>query len=273
MKIKIAFIIFALILSVSVRAGLPVTSGLVLHLDSTVGITLDGSSNVELWADQSGNGNNAAQSNSGLRPDYDLNVYDGRQSIDFSVGGKSLTSTIGPTLGTGARTVFAFHDVLASSQADIAFAPGGTAVDGKLWGITDTTIYGRGGPFDVTGLASFGGSNEVVYVTEWDGVDGDASLNRWRNKTQVTTGGNTAAWNTNAGFVIGNWANFDRNYVKDLFEIVIYNRVLTTQEREDVVDYLLDHSFVPFVASGIKKVTSWKKPNAWKKILNWTKIE
>lgn len=231
-----------LLLAGNLGAAIPVTSGLVLHLDSTVGVTYDGANLVSAWADQSGSGDDAIQGTEANRPVFVEDQYDGRPWINF-VSTDSLTCATGEITGTDARTVMVLQQSFDTASSDIAFGLGRTLADSRLWSITDTTVYGRGGAFDVTGLDSFGnrGSNVVQVVTvTWDGVDGDASLNRYADTVQVTTNGGTAAWDTSAGYIVGNWSNLDRPFGGGIVEIAVYERVLTDTERNAVVAYMLE---------------------------------
>lgn len=57
--------------------------GCVLWLRSDLGVTKDGSSLVSLWADQSGNGNDAAQATAIRRPIWTANQLNGQPGIMF----------------------------------------------------------------------------------------------------------------------------------------------------------------------------------------------
>jgi hypothetical protein len=56
-------------------------AGMLLWLDASTGITLV-SGQVDVWADQSGNGNNATAPSSVLRPDYSATGFKGKAAID-----------------------------------------------------------------------------------------------------------------------------------------------------------------------------------------------
>ena len=79
--------------SVSLRAQtLPITSGLQLWLKADAGVTTNAAGLVTGWADQSGNGNNAAPTNNNTTysPTYLANSQNGLPTIRFPGGSKAL---------------------------------------------------------------------------------------------------------------------------------------------------------------------------------------
>ena len=68
---------------------------LVLWLKADAGVTYDGSGYLSVWADQSGNGNNATQSTPGNQPLYAANQLNGHPVINLNTGrGMVLTTGI-----------------------------------------------------------------------------------------------------------------------------------------------------------------------------------
>src|SRR6187402_1771947 len=90
-------------LATPLQAALP-TSGLKLRLSADVGTTLDGSSGVSVWADQSGLLNDASQTVGGSRPTLVGNTINGLPVLHFN-GGQFLAL---PNFlaGTSAAQVF-----------------------------------------------------------------------------------------------------------------------------------------------------------------------
>ncbi len=82
--------------------GIP---GLVLWLDAAKGVTKNNQNQVSLWADQSGNSNDAAQGSSTLQPVYAATVINGLPALHFtsSNSGSELAIKDAQTLqwGTG----------------------------------------------------------------------------------------------------------------------------------------------------------------------------
>jgi hypothetical protein len=73
-------------------------SQLAFWLRADVGVTTNTDGTVATWADQSGNGNNAMQTNSGVNPTYVASDVNGLRSVQFGTG-HYLDIPFSPTMG------------------------------------------------------------------------------------------------------------------------------------------------------------------------------
>ena len=110
-------------------------SGLVLWLDAEKGVT--GTTAVSAWADQSGNGNNAAQASTPLQPTYRSAAVNGLPAIHFTAlpltqPGNMLEVTDSATLQWGTGDFY----VAVVARFDNAFTDGGNGetATGLLFG-------------------------------------------------------------------------------------------------------------------------------------------
>ncbi len=115
----------------SVLSGFSPTSisGLVLWLDSTVGVYQDsagtipvtaGGQSVGLWKDQSGNGYNYSQSSSGLRPTYNTNKLGSFPAISTNGSSTYLSRSTSTALRLNGKTVYAvFQRSTGSSEGTL----------------------------------------------------------------------------------------------------------------------------------------------------------
>jgi hypothetical protein len=143
----------------SVLSGFSPTSisGLVLWLDSTVGVYQDsagtipvtaGGQSVGLWKDQSGNGCNYSQSSSGLRPTYNTNKLGSFPAISTNGSSTYLSRSTSTALRLNGKTVYAvFQRSTGSSE--------GTLLDvGNCFAVTSSAFNDTIGTDDGSALGS-----------------------------------------------------------------------------------------------------------------------
>ena len=98
--------------------GVGDASTLALWLSPTDGITEDGSNRVEAWADQSGNGRDLAQSNTGNRPAFNTATLNGLAVPEFDGSGQFLSNTDGADDFLTGEDAFTLFAVTRSNQTD-----------------------------------------------------------------------------------------------------------------------------------------------------------
>jgi hypothetical protein len=222
----------------------PVTSGLVLNLDSTLGVTKDGSDNVSAWADQSGSGNGCWMVTAGYQPKWETNKWNGRPWIR-SVSGDMLTSTATLMALAGARSIFIAQEPFANNTEIVWSFANQFSGGCHTIALMDARVYGATAQCDQDPLASIGSSGSAVQVHgyTWTGTGGADQIKRYQNKTEKSSSATPTAFGADPGYVVWNWrADHPWPFNKGIVEIVVYNRVLSQAERESVVDYLLDHT-------------------------------
>ena len=136
----------------------PIPTGLQLWLAADVGVTTNASGLVTLWADQSGNGNNAAptNNNTAYSPTYLLNSQNGLPTLRFPGGSKALDV---PDISTSPTSTIS----TLTNNVTIIIVKEDDSYNGYRAGISKS--YGNApGPFDFYNNAGSGGGATVFYL-------------------------------------------------------------------------------------------------------------
>lgn len=221
-------------------------SNLKLWLDAADSATIDDTTNsgyVEQWSDKSGLDNHSTQTTLSTQPTTGSNTINGLNTLTFS-GSQQLQNTVDSIVsGDSDRTVIFLSTSFLTHHADIAFGLGSTHLSRNgAWGIIDTGVYGLGQGNDVVDLSSFGNrgsSTPQIMVVSYDN-DSSGDITRLTNGTVVSSGTSrpNAGYNTGDGYVVGNWSNNDRAFTGNIAEIIVYDKLLTDNELNDVQYYL-----------------------------------
>jgi hypothetical protein len=217
-------------------------SGLSLWLSADTGVTLSGS-NVTAWADQSGNGRNAT---SILSPIFVNNAKNGKPAISFS--DENIMTAPAVFAGSNPRTLFVVYytDNTASLSNSIAGQSNlTTPATGKIFIIQARNDFLNSSPYLAGYSADLSGppyTNNVwkIACADYDGT----TANLYANGTLYNSGGlalNT--YDTGDCFTIGCIYDLGSSGYAEFFggkltEVIAYNRVLTTLERQQVESYL-----------------------------------
>lgn len=200
-------------------------------------VTLDGSSRVSAWPDQSGNARDMTQGTASNRPHYIANDATlGKGAVDFQPASSDqldMPSLSALTEGEMFFRLRAKADPGASAGSS-GFGRIGTSSTAAHYPYTDGNIYDGtltndrptvGNP--ATDLTTDHVYNVISTSTEWT-----ALVNRTEMFTRAS---NTVAGN--GGPVLGVSAGgINANIV--VAEVVLYTRKLTTAERDDVLTFL-----------------------------------
>jgi chitodextrinase len=214
-------------------------AGLVEWLRSDLGITQNGQNAVAAWTDLSGNNNTAFQPVGGMRPRFVPNLDSGGPAIRFGA-----TSEYG-------RSFLNLPDFLTSATAAEVFVVLKT-VPVSMFGMTglwnlglnnNNSTYSENGIVDSFGSANAGYTGKPSQPLDSRSVYNVVSKSgEWTNRLNgvqlSTTASNTVGFSilndfgSTLGFEIGD--GFDGHF----FELLIYNRALTSTERQQVQSYL-----------------------------------
>ena len=257
---------------------LPVTSGLILHLDAT-DVTTDGSGNVTSWNDQSGLGNHATQSDGTMQPTVESAItptgegvirFDSQDDAtpehlivpsnpsDFDAAGMTWLVVFRADTVTNNRRMWtsAYFDVdpgvdfVIESQAvgsitDVSTAEDDSGLGFRALGRTNTGGFnaasaGGGTPSALNSTDFFVGSSYVDTST-----DEVFSMLTAPDGTQYTDSNNGATLQlsehiqTLIGAQTGDDLVIDSNgWAGDIAAMVMYNRVLNSTELADVTEAL-----------------------------------
>lgn len=222
-------------------SGLPVTSGLVFHVDADMGVSTGGANNefVNAWEDQA-LGNDLVQVVA--RPTFVPNAINGHSAIYFDGDndGLGVDGFAGLPAGNDNRSIFFVVDYATGSQGGFSYgasasnrtfglgtAPQGTSNPGNL------EVRGRGPSNDfVSGSAGNGAGWMVQSV-----VLNSSSVRHYKNGALIdnfTHVYDTLPVKLRLGVEL-NHAAFSEFSVA---EILVYDRALSEQERGQVESYL-----------------------------------
>ena len=218
-------------------------SGLSLWLKADAGVTTSGS-NVTAWADQSGNGKNMT---SGVNPIFVNGVKNGKPALSFT-GSEYM---IGPSVFTGSasRTFFVVYytdNDLETSNSICGQSNLESNDIGKAFLIQARNDLLNSSPYLAGYNADLSGPPYVnnvwnIAIADYDGTN--ARL--YANGTLFNSGERALdTYNTGNCFIIGciynveSYIYYDEFFSGKLAEVISYNRVLTSIERQQVEAYL-----------------------------------
>ena len=199
-------------------------SGLSLWLKADAGVTLSGS-NVTAWADQSGNGNNFTPASGTVVKSN--NIIGSNPAILFDGG-----SLVGNNIDT-AKTIYAVIKTLAESANQYAVILETTG--GSLYSAISDTEWGSYFNSAIGSTQTIPTSTATIIATISD--DGQTYEYR-RNGQQVLTNTDGGGFYTRTAAYLGNDGSAAQAANIYLSEIIVYNRVPTTQERTQIETYL-----------------------------------
>jgi hypothetical protein len=234
--------------------------GLSLWLKADAGVTLSGS-DVTAWADQSGNGRNATAIES---PTYATNSINGKPALVFA--NDSYLTTVNIFNGANPRTMIAVYYIDSEQYSNTVI--GQSNEDNTNTGTyfllqsrvdLDSSPYLAGYGDDLSG-SPFLNQQLILGTTDYDGT----TARLFNNGTQVNSALKT--YDTyNGEFYIGAFneaGNIMEKFGGKIAEIVVYNRVLTTSERQKVETYLREKYAITCGYQNINKLVQTAGNNA-----------
>ena len=217
-------------------------SGLSLWLKADAGVTTSGS-NVTAWADQSGNGQNATATESYCPTFVSTDAqFNNKPSILFDGVGNSLVI---PSINFGINMNNSIFVAFRVSDGAVGTFLTQGGMGNYFLGITDNALNisnSNTAGIILAGLASNNTKN-IVSAT-----NNNYSITLYQNGFQV---GDTTIYseftNDGAEMLIGGDSSIVNNGQSDgywfngkIAEIIVYNRAITTEERQQVEGYLND---------------------------------
>jgi hypothetical protein len=242
-------------------------SGLQLWLDATTGlfdatsggsaVTTDAAS-VARWEDQSGNARHATQATSGNRAVLKTSIQNGRNIIRFDGTDDFYSGLSAALLNTTATNKFSFYIAWIPDLASRQSAYGGGGIFRKMTngGNGDTDWYfgvRSGGRFalNITGGANKAIASTTSLTTNTAYVvgltfDGTASatvsdrVKLYLGTTEETKvlGDGSGGWGNGDGEFGRGYTSSSYYFKGDACEIIVYNSVLSSDNRTKVSDYL-----------------------------------
>lgn len=225
-------------------------SDVLYHLDASKGVTQNETTQVSEWADQSGRGNNFAQTDLNRQPLYQTSGFGGNNKPALRFDGDNtdsngdwipeLADTLVLSTSTAPRTVFLVNSTFAHR-----------VIDG-IWGQNNADIGIRRDSASAWRHGATANANDFTYQGSMyvNGAPGGAvELNTPHILTAVTTQAFTFSV-TNIGnyFPYGHSAG-SRAWKGDLAEVLVFNRALNQAELR-VVENHLSAKYAISLASG-----------------------
>ena len=211
-------------------------AGCKLWLRGDLGITQSGG-NVTAWADQSGTGNDAA--NSGTIP-YVASSINGQPGLTIAAG-TGLTGNANPVTTGSARSTF----VVAKGTNAAAYSLFCYRKTGAYWAAqmnyqtSFSYVETDGVAQNNTITPGFNpGASNNIFQHGSDGVFTNP-IKLWINNVSKTvTGTQLNTESGTAGYIVGNTANFTQGWVGDIAEVIVYDTDLGSTDRNSVYSYL-----------------------------------
>lgn len=244
-----------------VRLG--ANSEMLYHLDAGKGVTKNESNQVSQWDDQSGRGNNFAQTDSNRQPLYQTSGFGGKPALRFDgdnsdpdgAEGELKAGAYSDTLllntSTAPRTVFLVNSTFVHRNLDGIWGLNNADIGIRRWSANEWRQGSNADAGDFTytyidqqGNVIYQGS---MYVNGAAG--GSVGLNTPHILTAVTTRDLTfLATNIGNYFVYGH-PQGSRAWNGDLAEVLVFNRALNQAELRVVENHLSAKYGIP-LASG-----------------------
>ena len=218
--------------------------GMILWLANDAGVVTSGSS-VSAWDDQSGNGNNAVQSQAANQPTL-VNGDNGEKALHFNGSSSFLSVPSVPIDGLSGMTVFTvsangIDNPNHAANSALLFWP-----ESANWG---NTYFG---PFQTTSHFRFGttqSSNDSLYTFSFTRTD-SFGLSEWEHSGSTDSlyfnGKNVVSYSGKMSTIagVGNTLNIGEGtgtsyFSGDVSEIIVYQRALSAAERALVEKYLM----------------------------------
>jgi len=222
----------------------PVNPMAALWLDATVGVTTNGTGNVTVWADQSGNGRNATGTGTtGPTVTTDIN---GLRTLRFTRANSQ--TLIGGIRSLTSLSIFIVHkeaSPLTGLQTFIA-TQGTWRNDGTYGNSVHLIQASSGNKLDYAVYNADGISTTALQTTTPrldEIIDNGGAVSFYLNGVADGTASQAATKNLQA-FNIGSWDTPPQRYLdSSIGEILVYPTALSTADRKMVEDYLTSKWF------------------------------
>ena len=267
---KIASLALTVVLAFGVTAAcadvLPVTSGLLYHLDAAAEVTKDASDLVSAWGDQSANSNDFSQGTVSKQPLWVDGVINGLPVIRFDGDLTDNSAGVAPnadelvlSTSTSPKTVLIVNSTTRHNM--LAGIWGRDLADTGIRRTSSTAWQHPGNENDFS-------NSGAIYVN--GEATGDVGLNTFHILAATSTADQSFSATSLADyFKVGE--NTPRSWQGDIAEVLVYDRVLSDAELNEVGGYLADKydiqwTAVPepsmwalLVAGGLLALPAWRK--------------
>jgi fibronectin type 3 domain-containing protein len=215
------------------KGSFAVDGGVRTWLRADTGVTVDGSTNVSTWADQSGNNNSGTQTTAANRPGYITGALNGLPVVRFVSTNSTRLALPSALMNSASGEMFLVHKSALNQDASNTtgfhlIGSGGASNYPHYGGIYDTfgsnAQKNTGRPLQP--LDQYHLYNVTAKAGEW--------TNRINGLLHYTTATNIVGFSTAPYLGYGGYYYFSG----DVAEVLIYGRALSAAERESVGNYL-----------------------------------
>ena len=224
--------------------GLPITEGLVLHLDADAIEGLNDNDSVTQWNDLSGENNHAIQNTEDRQPTYKSSAFDGKPAVEIDGNNDSLQASL--SVGsqyTAFAVVYPYTTSGTGDQDTYGFTIMATTSNYALWLLLHT---GDVKHYPYTGSTGHYGESLNTGISDNEGVlvsvnaerNISNSANIWVDSThELEHSPQDTAWS--GSFSIGDLRD-NRQICFDglIAEVLVYDTILSVSDREAVEQYL-----------------------------------
>jgi len=227
-------------LSYSIPTSIP---GCVLWLDAADSSTLTGTTTVSEWRDKSGNGNTLSQTTSSQQPTIVANVVGALPVVRFtgtSTSSTSLQRSTFTSLGTqGITFILVERNMTDPGQAGAApFSFGDSSLASGI------VFQNNGGLQPFAGIA-FNSSTPRIHIYYRPNTSGSGPATGYENGTSVVVQLPDYTGTYSTTFAVGIRLAASLPMSGDICEIIFFNTVLTTSQRQQIEGYLSQKWNIP----------------------------
>jgi len=204
--------------------------GLALWLKADAGLTLSGL-NVTAWADQSANGKNGTADNG--YPTFVSNAINGKPAIQFN--GTNARITGSEPMASQVATIFVVGSHLANKEIGMMYQQynGNDSMAfyrGWYLNPSKTRIYNG---VDLSGSANTNLSAYYIYSTIVNLFNSEIYVNG-----SLDSQGYAGSLTSNGNYYLSYWVGGNAYTNMRITEVIVYNRVITNTERQQIEAYL-----------------------------------
>lgn len=237
----LCFVIFGFIICSKCLSQNPINiSGLKLWLKSDTGVIYN-SSKVSTWNDKSGNSNHANQSNISLQPDFVPNVLNALPAVRFN-GNSLLNGNLINSLSQSSITIFIVASGAPMSDSYNVLFDIGPYAPGGLWlskHLNEFTIYSNNAIYSTASSSILNtGFSPTIFELKKD--FGNISQS-FLNLSLLGSSTNSSFINSfvNGMYNVGGDPTYNGLWNGDIFEIIVFDKMLNASENNDINDYLI----------------------------------
>jgi hypothetical protein len=232
-------------------------SGLALWLDAKQITGVANGAALATWNDLSGAGHNATQTTLANRPTYQSTAMNGQPGIRFDGSNDYLAIAGSVVTGAQARTVFVVGQPTVGGNKGFVDLGNGSATGRAFMLSAEYGVRAASGNALFNQAATVG--VPALYVVQLNGTT-TTSLSAWVNGTALGIASAVSATidTTGSGAVGAYAANpaASTNFAGDIAEVVVYNRVLSTSERQSLEQFLAGKYGVSWQGGSVPTSTS-----------------